>query len=205
MQIDLITTAVCDPNDRTDRRVLETAAKLGVKQYRMKWFRREKNQSPAERVLACRSVIAELSHLNKDLNIIGSYQNHAGEQFVGASIWELWLMLQHADQNHMGVQYDVRHAVVESGLAWRSALDLIYPFIKSVVLKDFTWAVKGGAAVIENVPLGRGVTPYRAFIDKLASLRLAAPISLHAPYNLGSNISRHLTRDLKTARGMLAL
>lgn len=203
LRTELITTAVSDPNNAVDRRVLEVAARLGVKQYRMAWFLREEGESPAEKIPFYRSVFDELSHLNKELGLVGSYQNHAGNKFVGASIWELWLMFQDADHQYMGVQYDLRHAVVEGWFSWRAGLNLIHPIIKSVVLKDFNWMNKPDRAAIRNVPLGQGVIPFDEFVSELSAYGVRPPISLHAPYELNDNIVGNLTRDLRVARNIL--
>src|SRR3546814_18107151 len=63
---------------------------------------------------------------------------------VCSSGLELWEVLKLADHDYLGVQYDVRHAVVEGGRSWVNGLKLIQPHIKTMVVKDFKWVEQGG-------------------------------------------------------------
>src|SRR5438045_3601312 len=92
----LLTTAVQDANNKTDRNVLEVAVKLGIKYYRMKWFAYPEEKTIPEALQEFQQKVRDLSHLNKELGLIGCYQNHAGNS-VGSSIWELWELLKEAD------------------------------------------------------------------------------------------------------------
>jgi hypothetical protein len=37
----------------------------------------------------------------------------------GSAIWGVVELLKDADKQYMGLQYDIRHAVVEGGLSWQ--------------------------------------------------------------------------------------
>ncbi len=180
----MMTTAVEDANDSTDRKLLETAAKLGIGYYRMNWFSYPKNLSIPEAILQFQQKIKGLGTLNKKLGIVGAYQNHAGLR-AGASIWELWDMVHEADRDHMGVQYDIRHAVVEGGLSWRNGLRLIAPTIKMLAIKDFVWRKENGSYVVQNVPLGEGMVDFKTYFSLLKEYNINVPVSLHFEYPLG--------------------
>ena len=137
----IMTTAVQDAKNAIDKQLLETAARLGFKMYRMNWFKYPEGNSIPESITLFQQKIKELGELNKKLGLTGCYQNHAGNQ-VGASLWELWELLKTSNPQHMGVQYDIRHAVVEGGLSWQNGLRLIQPKIKMLALKDFKWEKK---------------------------------------------------------------
>lgn len=181
---DMMTTAVESADNATDRKVLETASKLGIEYYRMNWYAYPKDKSIPEAVVQFQETIRNLSLLNKKLGVVGAYQNHSGLR-AGASIWELWDMVQKADKDHMGVQYDIRHAVVEGGLSWQNGLKLIRPDIKILAIKDFVWTKKNGTYVVENVPLGEGMVDFKTYFRLLREFEVDVPVSLHFEYPLG--------------------
>ena len=204
----MITTTVQDANDTIDKRVLQTAAGLGVKYYRMNWLKYPEGKSIPEAMMEFKKTLTELSHLNRKLNITGCYQNHSGN-LAGASIWELWEILKNSDQRNMGVQYDIRHAVVEGGMSWKNGLKLIHPHIKILAVKDCIWLKKNGTWVVENVPLGEGMVDFKSYFKMLKEFNIQVPVSLHYEYPMGgaehgaSSISTdkqivfaHMKRDL---------
>ncbi len=194
----MMTTAVNDSNDATDRRVLQTAAKLGFQHYRMNWYSYPHDQSMPDALQEYGRKMAGLGQFNKELGLVGGYENHAGE-LVGASVWELWEMLKNTDPAYMGVQYDIRHATVEGGLSWKNGLQLLKPHIKTITLKDFHWVKKNGRWEAENVPIGEGMIDFTAYFRLLKQYKIQVPVSLHAEYPLGGaeNGATKLTIDKK--------
>lgn len=180
----MMTTAVEDAGDATDRKLLETAAKLGVQAYRMNWLQYPENKTIPEAIEGFQKKIGDLGILNKKLGLKGCYQNHSGDR-AGASIWELWDMVHKADHDHLGVQYDIRHAVVEGGLSWKNGLRLIHPYIKLLAIKDFVWTRKDGKYVVEDVPLGEGMVDFKTYFRLLKQYNVQVPVSLHFEYALG--------------------
>jgi L-ribulose-5-phosphate 3-epimerase len=179
----MMTTAVEDARNPTDKRVLETAAGLGMRCYRMNWYRYPEQQSLPAAISEYQQKIKELSQLNKKLKLVGAYQNHAGK-LVGASVWEIWQMLQGAEAAHMGVQYDIRHATVEGGLSWENGLRLLQPHIKILAIKDFRWEKSNGKWGVLNTPIGEGMVDFPAYFKLLKQYQIQVPISLHLEYPL---------------------
>lgn len=177
----LFCTAVEDAQNPTDKKLLETAAKLGFSHYRMNWYRFPQDKSMPEALKGFRKKVAGLSQLNKQLSLTGCYQNHSGIM-VGGSIWEIWHILQDADAKHMGVQYDIRHAVVEGGLNWPNGLRLVEPSIRTVALKDFYWEKKGDKWITRNTPLGEGMVDFKAYFKLLKKYQIDVPFVLHLEY-----------------------
>jgi sugar phosphate isomerase/epimerase len=193
----IMTTAVQDATNSTDKKLLETAAKAGIKFYRMNWLAYPENKTIPDAISGFQQTLRDLSMLNKKLGIVGAYQNHSGLR-AGASIWELWDMVQKADKKHLGVQYDIRHAMVEGGLSWKNGLRLIQPDIKFLAIKDFVWAKKDGAYVVENVPLGEGMVDFKAYFALLKEYKINVPVSLHYEYPLGG--AEHGEFEIKVDR-----
>jgi len=180
----MITTAVQDAGDTTDKKVLEVAAKLRFQYYRMNWFNYPDGKSIPESMQFFQQKVKDLSELNKKVGLTGCYQNHAGNS-VGSSLWELWELLKNSDHQHMGVQYDIRHAVVEGGLSWQNGLRLIQPQIKTLAIKDFKWEKKNGEWIVVDTPIGEGMVDFKTYFKLLKQYQVNVPVSLHLEYPLG--------------------
>jgi sugar phosphate isomerase/epimerase len=181
---DLMTTTVGDASEPISIRVLTTAARLGFGQYRTKWYPYPEKQTIPDAIKQFQQQLRGLGELNKSLHLTGCYQNHAG-LWAGASIWELWQMLQTANPQFMGVQYDIRHAMVEGGMSWSNGLKLIHPHIKSLTMKDFVWAKKDGKWAVQDVPFGEGMVDFTTYFRLLKQYQVKVPITLHVEYPLG--------------------
>jgi len=180
----MMTTKLTDPKDELTYKVLDTASKLGFTHYRTGWLKYPEDRSIAESLELYAATFKQLEALNERLGIIGGYQNHAG-QYVGASIWDLHQLLQHTSSRHLGSQYDIRHATVESGMNWETDLKLIQPYINSIVIKDFKWGVVDGKWRPVNVPLGEGMVDFNRYFTLLKKYGINVPVSLHLEYDLG--------------------
>ncbi|AUP78689.1 sugar phosphate isomerase/epimerase family protein [Flavivirga eckloniae] len=180
----MITTNIKSVNNRLDVDVLEAASKLAVKYYRANWYKFTKEASMLDTLKKCQQEIKALGDLNKKLGIIGCYQNHAGTG-VGSSFWEVKEILDAVNPDYFGVQYDIRHAVVEGGYSWKNGLKLLQPHIKTIVLKDFKWTKTNGKWKIVNTPIGEGMVNFDAYFKLLKQYRLKPPVSLHLEYPLG--------------------
>jgi sugar phosphate isomerase/epimerase len=179
----MMTTAVENASG-TDEIVLKTAAKLGIKYYRMNWYKYSNKESMPDSLKKYQEQIRGLSVLNSKLGLVGCYQNHAGK-LIGASAWELYQLMQRANIENMGLQYDIRHATVEGGLSWENGLRLLNPYVKILAIKDFVWAKENGKYVVKNVPLGEGMIDFKTYFRLLREYGVQVPISMHYEYDLG--------------------
>lgn len=178
-------TAVEDAGNPLDKNVLETAAKLGFKYYRMNWYKYNDQKSIPELLTDYQAKMAGLSQLNSKIGLTGCYQNHSG-RMVGASMFEIWNILQKADTKTMGAQYDIRHATVEGGLSWQTGFNLIRPNIKTIVLKDFVWDKNSsGKWAVKSVPMGEGMVDFKTYFKLIKDFKIDVPVCLHLEYPLG--------------------
>ncbi len=190
----MMTTAIETVNNSLDVEVLETASKLGIKYYRMNWYKYTDEGELKNELLNYQQKITDLSILNKKLGIVGCYQNHAGT-YVGASLWEVSKLLEFADPSSFGVQYDIRHAVAEGGLSWSNGLKLIKDSIKIIVLKDFKWSLINGVWKIENTPIGQGMVDFDGYFKLLKKYNINVPVSLHIEYEVGDESTSEAEKE----------
>jgi len=180
----MMTTNVWDITDARQQEVLKTASTLGIEYYRTGWLSYPKDKSIEESLLQYATEAKNLEILNKELGIIGCYQNHAGNH-VGAPIWDLPTIFSKTNSESLGCQYDIRHAVVEGGKSWELDLRRIQSYIKSIVIKDFKWGKKDGLWQPINTPLGEGMVDFNRYFSLLKKYKINVPISLHLEYDLG--------------------
>ena len=181
---EMITTAVSDVDNLLDCNVIKIAAQQGVKYYRSNWFSYKEDQPLEESLNYYRNKVQQLSKLNKEYSIIGCYQNHSGIK-IGASVWEVKSIIQGDRSDYFGVQYDIRHAVVEGGRSWPNGVRLLRDHIKTIVLKDFKWGKVNGKWTVVNVPIGEGMVDFTSYFKLLKSFGLRPLTSMHFEYPLG--------------------
>lgn len=180
VEMTLMTSDINNIDEPINRKVLETAAKLGVKLFRMKPYKYDYEKPIAEQIETFRLTYQELIKFSADLGIRPLYQNHAGAKYFGASIWDLYLLMKDEPKEQTGVCFDIRHATAEGGLSWPTEFHLIKPYFGMVYCKDFDWDKKKKKPF--NVPLGTGMVNYSQFFSMLRKINYGGPISLHMEY-----------------------
>lgn len=193
----LMTTSVNAADNATDNKLLTTASKLGYKDYRMNWYNYPGDKAMPEALAEFGARLKALGELNNELGLKGYYQNHAGPN-VGSNIWEIYEMLKDADKDHIGAQYDIRHAMVEGSQNWENGLKLIRPYIHNISLKDFRWK-NDGKENVQDVPIGEGVINFNHYFKLIRQYNINVPVSLHIEYSLGGaeKGGKNITMDKK--------
>lgn len=205
LEINVLTSNINSVSDKVSRQTLEVAAELGIKQFRMQYFKYDKTTPVFQQLDKWSNTIAELAAFCSKLGIQAVYQNHAGVNYMGAALWDLQHVLRDIDPAHVGVAYDIRHATVEGGTSWPLTFRMISPHVVTVYVKDFAWK----EARVENVPLGQGQVDTE-FFKMLAATGFQGPISLHEEYIDHKDpalVPQHLTaikQDLKTLNRWLS-
>lgn len=217
IEIPMMTTAINDPQDASTEPILKTASKLGIRYYRLGYYRYQDSMSIPDKLAEIKPKLRGLLELNKQYKIHGGYQNHAGSKNVGAPIWDLWELMKDLDPQWLGCQFDIRHATVEGATAWPINFRLMASRTKTVVAKDFRWEKLDGKWKMRNCPLGEGMVDFKRFLSTLKQINFSGPISFHFEYPLGgaNKGARQLTmekekvisamrRDLKTLKEWLS-
>ncbi|NQV24700.1 MAG: sugar phosphate isomerase/epimerase [Rhodopirellula sp.] len=177
LELTVMTSSINDPNDPLTETILKTASALGVRRYRMQYFKYDFGKPILKQLDEWRPRFKDLAAMNKEFGITAVYQNHAGRNYLGAPLWDLRRILEGIAVNEIGVAYDIRHATVEGGMSWPVTYHMIRPHIDTVYVKDFVW--DGGKP--KNVPLGEGQIS-ADFFQMLKKSGFEGPISLHEEY-----------------------
>ncbi|MDA0807117.1 MAG: sugar phosphate isomerase/epimerase [Planctomycetota bacterium] len=177
LELTVMTSDINDPNDPLTEKVLKTASELGVRRYRMKYFKYDFNQPILKQLDEWRPRFKDLAAMNRQFGVTALYQNHAGRNYLGAPLWDLRQILDGIAVNEIGVAYDIRHATVEAGMSWPVTYHMIRPHIETVYVKDFVW----NGARPKNVPLGEGNVSAE-FFQMLKKSDFNGPVSLHEEY-----------------------
>ncbi len=164
-------------NAQSTETVLRTAAELGVKRYRMAYYRYDLKKPLQPQLDDCRAKLKDLAALNRELGIQGLYQNHAGSNYVGAAIWDICELIEDLPREAIASAFDIRHATAEATSSWQINAARAMPLAASVYVKDFQLA----EPKLANVPLGEGRVDPKFFKTHRIS-ELAGPVSLHVEY-----------------------
>lgn len=177
LELTVMTSSINDPNDPLTEKILKTAADLGVRRYRMKYFKYDFDKPILKQLDEWKPRFKDLAAMNRQFGVTAVYQNHAGRNYLGAALWDLRQLLEGIAVNEIAVAYDIRHATAEGGMSWPATWHMIRPHVETIYVKDFVWdEVKP-----RNVPLGEGRIS-RGFFKLLKQSNFKGPVSLHEEY-----------------------
>ncbi len=204
-EVTIITTDVAGVNPLSEK-VLRTASKLGIKRYRLAFWKYTKDKAVPDQLKEIHAQLRDLAALNKELGLKAGFQNHSGKDMVGAPIWDIYELIKDLDKQYMGTCFDIGHATLEGGLSWPTQARLMEPFYTMVYVKDFYW--KKGEKGWESVwcPLGEGAVN-KSFFQNLKKSSYDGAISQHHEYKdlgTGKEMVGHFKADLKVLQDWLA-
>ena len=201
LEMTIMASGINRADDPVSVKTLQTASKLGIKRYRMNYYRYDLSKPVSRQLADFRSMARDLADLNKELGIQALYQNHAGSRYLGSTLWDLSYLMRGIPVEHMAVGFDIRHAKVEGGMSWPVYWNMIQPHLGAVYVKDFLWKDNK----VENVPLGKGWVD-KAFFTQERLQAFDGPISLHVEYLQNAGLKPNteaLETDLATLREWL--
>jgi sugar phosphate isomerase/epimerase len=187
-----------------NEKVLRTAAKLGVKLYRLSYWRYDFTRPIPDQLDEIKAQLKDIAAMNKELGVCGGIQNHSGTGYVGAPVWDIHELIKDLDPAHLSVFFDIAHATVEGGNAWQIHAKLMEPRFKSIYLKDFFWQKGGKTWAAKWCPLGQGMVN-RTFVEKIKNSPFAGPISHHVEFEIGKGeeMKKALQADFATLKNWL--
>lgn len=157
--------------------VLRTAAGLGVKRFRMSYYKYDLNRPIRPQVDEFGAKLKDLVALTNELGIKPIVQNHSGKNYFGGPIWDLASVLDNYKPEELGVAFDIGHATVEGAKAWPLNFARVRPWIDTVYVKEPAWKDNK----LEWGPVGQGCVD-QAFFEQLKKSDFNGPISLHVEY-----------------------
>lgn len=218
LEVSMITTDMVDADTPFAEDMVATAAGLGILHYRFGGFKYTGEPYPRQ-LAAFRPRLARLAALSAKYRSCAMYHTHSGAGVVGASIWDLHIVMQDLDPAEVGVNFDIAHATIEGGLGgWINSLKITGPYLRGIAVKDFAWARDaGGSWQPEWRPLGEGMVHAAEFLKLVRAGGFHGPLQQHFEYPLGgandgktqitipqSEVFAAMKRDLSTLRALLA-
>jgi sugar phosphate isomerase/epimerase len=170
------------PDEPHWEKAIRVAKQLGVPQYRHRGFQYAPGKPLKAQIANFYSMAKEFAAVNKEIGIQAVYQIHSGARQAGAAAWDLDLLLGDIDPKHFGVAFDPRHVMVEQGMAWPTAVQLLAPRTVALCMKSFKWE---GDQVVD-VPLGQGRVKKPIVDQVIAAHGGPLPICIHVEYFKGT-------------------
>lgn len=185
LSVPMITTGLSRGDDPDAVPILETAADLGIRYFRIGGLRYDDDTSIVAQLDTYAERLHGLARVARQHGMTAGYHNHSGSGNVGAPVWDLHRMLESIGSPHLGSNFDVGHATVEGAYGdWEITARLMAHYVKMMAVKDFTWDERGRPRWVR---LGEGLVDTTAFLRVFRQAGFAGPISLHLEYRSPSN------------------
>jgi len=177
----MVTSGIVDARSPHAERVIKTLAALNIRIYRWGGFVYDLKRDLPAQIAEFRARVKDLAALNKQYGVCAIYHTHSGEGQLGASFWDLYMLLDGFDPNSVAVNYDIAHATVEGGLGgWVHSWRLLQSRVRGVAVKDFYWKrAADGRWEVGWCPLGQGMVDFKRFLPMLKASGFHGPLQLH--------------------------
>lgn len=207
LDVPMITTDIADTATPFTEDILRTMQDLGIRHYRWGGFKYAGNTPIVAQLEALKPRVEKLAALNARYQAGAMYHTHSGVDLVGASFWDLRILLDGIDPNAAGVNFDIGHATVEGGLGgWINNFRVTTDHLRGIAVKDFVWGKDAkGSWQPQWKPLGEGMVRFPEFFRMVAASGFNGPLQMHFEYELGTPAETRtfMKRDLATLRGYL--
>lgn len=218
LELPMLTTDIVDANTPYAEDILAAMSGLGIRYYRWGGLRYAPDRPLAAQLEEMKPRVAKLAALNARYDVCAMYHTHSGTGVVGASIWDLHILLQGLDPRRVGVNYDIGHATVEGGVGgWINSFRITGPNLRGIAVKDFVWRANArGVWAPQWTPLGEGMAHWKEFFSMVAAAGFSGPLQMHFEYPLGGAdtgspklsvspgvVFSAMKRDLDRLRGFL--
>lgn len=178
LSMTVMTSAINEVSDEQySEQVLRTAAELGVKRFRMGYYKYDLNKPIAPQVGEFVAKLKDLVALTNELGIKPVYQNHSGRNYFGGPIWDLAEAFDSFEPSEIGVAFDIGHATVEGAKSWPLNFARVRDYLDTVYVKEPAWDDN----TLSWGPVGDGAVD-KSFFSQLRKSDFSGPISLHVEY-----------------------
>ncbi|HUS08446.1 MAG TPA: sugar phosphate isomerase/epimerase family protein [Bryobacteraceae bacterium] len=219
LEVPMITTDIVDTATPYTEDILKAMSELGIHNYRWGGLKYTPDGSLAAQLEQMKPRVAKLAALNSRYKAGAMYHTHSGIGMVGASFWDLHILLKDQDPAAVGVNYDIGHATVEGGFGgWINSFRITGAHVRGIAVKDVLWGKDAkGAWRPQWKPLGEGMVRFPQFFKMVADAGFAGPLQIHYEYPLGgadggktkltsdpAEVFAAMKRDLKQLRAYLS-
>lgn len=181
LELTILTSGITEVSaEQRTEDVLRTAAKLGVKRFRMSYYKYDLQKPIWPQLQEIKPKLKDLIQLCQEIGIQPLFQNHSGKDYYGAPVWDIYSLMQEYTPEQFSFCFDIFHATLEGGLQWPLSAALTADHWGAVYFKDFQW--NGRKA--EGCPLGQGQVN-SDFAKMIKQRNFTGPISLHVEYLKG--------------------
>lgn len=181
LELTILTSGITEVSaEQRTEAVLRTAAKLGVKRFRMSYYKYDLQKPIWPQLQEIKPKLKDLIQLCQEIGIQPLFQNHSGKDYYGAPVWDIYSLMQEYTPEQFSFCFDIFHATLEGGLQWPLSAALTADHWGAVYFKDFQW--NGRKA--EGCPLGQGQVN-SDFAKMIKQRNYTGPISLHVEYLKG--------------------
>ena len=177
LELTIMASGINNADDKLNIQQLQIAAKLGVKRYRMAYYKYDLKRPIDKQLNELRPTLDNLVALNKELGIQAIYQNHSGSNYVGAPLWDLRELFAKYDPRYVAVGLDMAHMTAEGTRSWPIQANLMKPRIGSLYVKSFRWENNKR----KSCPLSEGIVD-RKYPRELLKSGFEGPVNLHEEY-----------------------
>lgn len=182
LELTILTSGINQVSEEQNtEQVLRTAKALGVRQFRMMYFKYDLKAPIEPQIAEWKPKIHDLIQLCSEIGIQPLLQNHSGKDYFGAPIWDAWSLMKNYSPQQWGFALDSFHTTVEAGMSWPIDVSLISSHIQALYFKDVKWLTPGKA---DGVPLGTGMVN-KSMAKTVLQSGFTGPISLHTEYMKG--------------------
>jgi sugar phosphate isomerase/epimerase len=179
-----IVTALTDANSPYAESIVETAAGLGIHQYRMQTGRYNYAADVPAQLEAMRPRVAGLARLNERYGATALIHTHGS--LVAGAVWDTWLLLRDLDPNRVAINFDTGYGMVQTGRGWMEAVRFARSHIRMLSLKDFRWRqqVKEGKSRWEPeiCQPGQGMVDHNEMLAYFQSTGFHGPVEVQFEY-----------------------
>lgn len=205
-----ICTAIVDGDDPVAETVLKAAADCGIGVFRTGYlFYGPGRETFAQSMDRFRRAFASLAALGERTGTRAAYQNHSfwGPPVFGGLVLDILECLRDLDPKHISIEYDPMHAVYETFESWRYGMRLAAPWISSIDLKDFHYALsKDNPKRTDKamVGAGEGIVPWREVKAIVEECGIDPFYILHFEYDFDqSDLPKTVRTELSTFQSLL--
>ncbi|MGH9838397.1 MAG: sugar phosphate isomerase/epimerase family protein [Blastocatellia bacterium] len=186
IELSMVTAGIVDATTPHAEAMMRAMKVAGVKHYRWGGFKYDDNRPIPAQLDELKQKAARLAELNRKYDLTAMYHTHSGSE-VGASFWDLWMILKDLDTSRVSVNLDIGHATVEGGLGnWVRSTQLLLPMTRGIAIKDFKWERNArGEWRPQWCPLGNGMVNFKKFFAMVKESSFAGPVQVHFEYPLG--------------------